>query len=324
MAKTGARAARILDKILRMQCSLHNVVRKPSFLIPLHMQCTDAEPACRLYRGARDMRTRPSIMTAEIALGFPPADTHDCGPTVVVTGTDVARAEAVADELEHLISSAENDFAARLYVPAEAVREAKRLFAGRPIIVADTQDNPGAGGAGDTVGVLRALIEADAQDAVLALLHDPAAAQQAHVRGEGWTGPFQLGAHSGTIAEEPVSLEFTVDKLTDGVVTATGPMYRGNVWNIGQTALLRHRGVRVIVSELRLQAADSAILRHVGLDPLRLKIIALKSSVHFRADFQPMAGAIIVAASPGLHRADNRDNPYVRLRPGIRRMPMHD
>jgi microcystin degradation protein MlrC len=112
-----------------------------------------------------------------------------------------------------------------------------------------------------------------------------------------------------------------VDALTDGRVAATGPMYRGNSWELGQTALLRRRGVSVIVSERRLQAADASILRHVGLDPTRIGIIVLKSTVHFRADFAPLAGEILIARSPGLHLADNRDYAYRRLRPGVRRMP---
>jgi len=45
-----------------------------------------------------------------------------------------------------------------------------------PVILADTQDNPGGGAASDTVGVLTALVEADAQDAVVALMYDPAVA----------------------------------------------------------------------------------------------------------------------------------------------------
>ncbi len=324
MARTGARAAHILDSILRGAAPPHVAMRKLPYLIPLHVQCTDAEPAASLYRAARDMRRDPSVFAAEIALGFPPADIADCGPAVVAVATSRAKTEETVARLAELMMQAEPQFASPLYTAPDAVREARRLFAGRPVVIADTQDNPGAGGAGDSTGLLRALIEDDAEDAVVALLHDPGAAKLAHQRGVGWTGRFDLGAHSGTIDEEHVSLDFTVEKLADGVITATGPMYRGNVWNIGATALLRHRGVRVVVSERRLQAADSSVLRHVGLDPAKLKIIALKSTVHFRADYQSIAGAILVAASPGLHRADNRDNAYVRLRPGIRRMPMMD
>jgi microcystin degradation protein MlrC len=203
-----------------------------------------------------------------------------------------------------------------------AVRKAMTFAPGKPVIIADTQDNPGAGGTSDTVGLLRALIEQDVPDAVLAILHDPAAARRAHELGAGASGRFRLGAHSGGVEEPAVEDDFTVERLGDGHIVATGPMFRGNVWQIGRTALLRHRGVRVLVSEQRLQAHDSAILRHVGIEPEDVRIIVLKSSVHFRADFASRAGAIIVAAAPGLHLADNSRFDYRRLRKDVRKMPL--
>ena len=188
----------------------------------------------------------------------------------------------------------------------------------RPVIIADTQDNPGAGGTGDIVGLLRALLDAKAPDAVFALLYDPDAARQAHALGTGAVASFKLDAHSQAVPEAPVEAEFMVETLTDGHITAAGPMYRGNRWNIGATALLRRGGVHVLVSERWLQAADNAVLRHAGIQPEDHAIIVLKSSVHFRAEYEAIAGMIIVAASPGLHLADLRAYPYRNLRAGVR------
>ena len=55
---------------------------------------------------------------------------------------------------------------------------------GKPIVIADTQDNPGGGGDGDTTGMLRALVAAKA-DAVLGLMIDADAAAAAHKAGIG-------------------------------------------------------------------------------------------------------------------------------------------
>jgi microcystin degradation protein MlrC len=157
-----------------------------------------------------------------------------CGPSVVVLGAG-ADAEAAAETLEQAMLAAEGSFAFVLPDAAEAVRLA--LTASRPVVIADTQDNPGAGGTGDTVGLLRALLDAGAPDAVVALLHDPEAARLAHALGAGAVGRFRLGAHSGTVGEAPVEGEFIVETLSDGRITAMGPMYRGNQWEIGATAV---------------------------------------------------------------------------------------
>lgn len=321
MVATGARAAELLSRRLESKRPFATVVRKLPFLIPLHVQCTDAEPAAGIYVEARRLASRPDVLAVEFAFGFPAADIRDCGPALVVTAGNAATAEAVAAEFEAFVCMRERDFAMPLFSAEAAVREAERLYAGRPIVIADTQDNPGAGGTSDTVGLLRALLEVPATNAVLAILHDPQAARNAHALGVGGRGAFTLGGNSGAIDESPVEGEFVVEALGDGRIVATGPMYGGNQFAIGATALLRQGSVRVIVAERRLQAADSSILRHVGLDPASLHTIVLKSTVHFRADFASVAGAILVAVAPGLHLADNSSYPYRRLRANVRRMP---
>ncbi|WP_426955656.1 M81 family metallopeptidase [Muricoccus radiodurans] len=318
MAETGARAAALLHRRIAGE-RFAMAFRQLPYLIPLHAQATGVNPAAFLYALCAAAAGRPGIAGAELALGFPPADVPHAGPSIVVLG-DPAAAEQEADALQRAMLEAEDAFARSLPDAEEAVRQALRTPRG-PVVIADTQDNPGAGGTGDTVGLLRALIAQDAPDAVLALLHDPEAARLAHRLGEGAEADFRLGAHSGAVPEIPVEARFTVERLTDGRVVAVGPMYRGNTWALGATALLRHRGVRVLVSERRLQAADTAVLRHAGIDPKAVPVIVLKSTVHFRAEYEVLAERIIVAASPGLHLADLRGYAYRHLRPGLRRMP---
>ena len=94
---------------------------------------------------------------------------------------------------------------------------------------------------------------------------------------------------------------------------------------LGKMALLKvvdkAADVRVIVSSRKFQAADQSIFRHLGLEPIEQDILVLKSSVHFRADFQPIAAKIITAIAPGPNLADARKFPYKNLRPGLRIQP---
>ncbi|MEJ1977227.1 MAG: MlrC C-terminal domain-containing protein [Acetobacteraceae bacterium] len=83
-------------------------------------------------------------------------------------------------------------------------------------------------------------------------------------------------------------------------------------------------GVRVIVASRKIQAYDRAILRHLGVEPERERILALKSAVHFRADFGPIASRIIPAVAPGPVTADPADLPFRHVRPGVRLSPRGD
>jgi microcystin degradation protein MlrC len=63
------------------------------------------------------------------------------------------------------------------------------------------------------------------------------------------------------------------------------------------------------------------MFRHVGIEPAETPILVLKSSVHFRADFQPIAAEILLVEAPGPVALDNRTLDFKKLRPGLRIMP---
>jgi microcystin degradation protein MlrC len=193
------------------------------------------------------------------------------------------------------------------------------------VVLADTQDNPGAGGNGDTTGLLKALIEQQALDAVLGLLIDGEAAAKAHDIGLGFASSFRLGGRSNIPGDSPCEGEFTVERLGDGKFTCTGPMFKGFRMQLGNMALLRSKsspGVRVAVASRKCQAGDQEMFRHLGVEPRRSRILALKSSVHFRADFEPIAKEVLVVKSPGPALADPTEFVWTRLRKGLRLRPL--
>jgi microcystin degradation protein MlrC len=101
-------------------------------------------------------------------------------------------------------------------------------------------------------------------------------------------------------------------------VAATGIFYRGMKLRLGPSVCLRYQGVRVVVATYKTQMADQAMYRYVGIEPKDQAILVNKSSVHFRADFTPIAEAILVAKAPGPMAADPADLPWKHLREGIR------
>ncbi|MGH8629670.1 MAG: MlrC C-terminal domain-containing protein [Burkholderiales bacterium] len=189
------------------------------------------------------------------------------------------------------------------------------------MVIADTQDNPGAGGDSDTTGMLRALIANRAQQAALGLMVDAHAAKAAHAAGQGATIEIALGGKSRIPGDSPLLARFTVERLSDGKLTCKGPFYRGARMNLGRCALLAIDGVKVVVASDKPQMADQEMYRFIGVEPTAQKILVNKSSVHFRADFAPIAEEILVAKSPGPMLADPSEYPWKRLAPGIRLKP---
>jgi microcystin degradation protein MlrC len=91
--------------------------------------------------------------------------------------------------------------------------------------------------------------------------------------------------------------------------------------DLGPMALLRIGTVHIAIASRKQQAADQAMFRHLGAEPRDFAVLALKSSVHFRADFAPLAGRILVVEAPGPNVADPARLPFRRLRPGMRLSP---
>ncbi|MFQ6018378.1 MAG: M81 family metallopeptidase [Kiloniellaceae bacterium] len=328
MARTGARAARQVDALLRDTgpdgpAARFKAFRKLGFLIPLQGGCTMLEPAKSLYARLEQLEVG-EVGHLSLACGFGPADIWHCGPSVVAYGTSQAAADRAADTLYEEIAAREPDFAVKVWRPERAVAHAmeRSKAARRPVILADSQDNPGGGAESDTVGLLEELLAQDARDTALAILHDPEAAAAAHAAGEGAEITVPLGAKSGLPGHRPLKATYRIERLGDGRFTGTGPFYLGARMQLGPMALLRVRGVKIVVGSRKLQAADQAIFRHLGVEPAERKILALKSSVHFRADFQPIAEEILVVAAPGPNALDYRELDYRNLRPGLRLMPL--
>lgn len=331
MAATGSRAAELLDRLIRERKPLAKAFRRTNFLIPLVWQCTMAEPTKGVFALIDEIEQgsashNQGIVGITHTPGFPPADIAECGPALVVYGYDQEAADAAADRLLAAIEAKEGEFAGRLYAPDEAVAEALRLAktATGPIVLADIQDNPGAGGTSDTVGLLRALIAHKAAGAVVGMIVDPEAAKTAHAAGEGALLPCGVGAKIGYAGETPVEAKWRIVRLGSGEFTGTGPMMKGAPFRVGPTALVTDEasGVSVVLACSRIQACDREQFRDVGVEPGDVPILALKSTVHFRADFQPIAAAVLCVVSPGAHVSDPVELPYKRLRAGVRKRPM--
>jgi microcystin degradation protein MlrC len=322
MAETGRAAAKHLTLLLRSRQRLAKAFRQLPFLIPISWQCTNDQPTKSIYQQLAALQNE-AVPMLSFAPGFPAADFAHCGPSVFAYGRTQRDADAAADRIAVLIESHEDDFDGRIYSPDEGVRHAMELAktATRPIVIADTQDNPGAGGDSDTTGMLRALVRNNASRAALGVIFDPGSARAAHAAGVGATLTLALGGKSGISGDAPYEATFMVEKLSDGKFVASGPYYGGRDMDMGPSAALRIGDVRVVVSSHKAQLADQSMYRYVGIEPSEQAILVNKSSVHFRADFEPIADKLLICAAPGAMPADTASLPWTRLRAGMRIKP---
>jgi microcystin degradation protein MlrC len=322
MADTGRAAARLLRRLMASDTPVTMAYRRIPFLIPVNAMCTLLEPARSIYAHLAAQQNK-DVLSISFTPGFPAADFPECGPMVWCYASEPGQADAAVAAIYDEIIERESEWAVEFLEPDEAVHEAQRIAsrASRPVIIADTQDNPHGGADSNTTGMLRALVRNKAHGAALGLMWDPEVARMAHEAGKGSYISVALGGKSGVIGDVPFEATFEVEHLSDGKCVFDGPMMHGMHVDVGPTACLRIDGVRVAVSSVKAPMNDRNLFRMAGIQPETMKILVNKSSVHFRADFGPIAERILVAKSPGPMAADPADLPWKRLGAGMRVRP---
>ena len=85
---------------------------------------------------------------------------------------------------------------------------------------------------------------------------------------------------------------------------ASTPMGKGGARDLGRSTRLRIGNVDIIVTELKSQLLDDEMLKLHGMPMADYKVIAIKSSQHFRAFFETAAARIVTVDTPGIATFD--------------------
>jgi microcystin degradation protein MlrC len=315
MAERGREAADLIVRTIRGEVQPVSAIRTLPLIWSAECQVTAHPPMLEVMERVFETEQRPGILSVTVATGFPWADIANMGASVMVAADgDRALAQRTADELGDWIWTRRD----RWYHTPLTVEEG--LAAGEqtgryPIMLADMADNTGGGAPGDSTAVLRTFVERNVEDALILYLFDPEVAGQAHAAGVGARLSVEVGGKSDPRQGPPVPLEVEVVAISDGRFRYDGPMYSGTDGNLGASAWLRHGGVNIVVVSVRMQPLDQAFARSLGIDCATMKVIALKSAVHFRSGFEKLGGPIFNVNAPAMHSHDYTQLTYHRRQP---------
>lgn len=298
--EAATQAASLLYRTVRGEIHPQIHLNHPPLLAPLGHTATSVEPLRPVMERAAAIERMPGVLGASVFGGFPYADVPDAGMSaVVVTDGNKADGPACAKELSDMLWSRRHAFLHHASSPEQAVQQAIAAPKG-PIVLADIADNTGGGGAGDGVEILRELLRQSATSAAFGPVWDPAAAEACRKAGRGATVTLALGAHTDNLHGKSIQLTGQVIYLGDGQFIHRGPMFTGVLGTIGPCAVVRSGGTDVLIASERLQNLDPEMFRCAGIEPTQRKIVVVKSSIHYRAAYTPIAAQIIEVDAPGL------------------------
>jgi microcystin degradation protein MlrC len=318
MYEAGAQIGRVLMRALHGDIEpAVSFGRVPLLAQTLRMGTAD-EPMKTMQQMCRDAERDPAILAASVFGGFPMADIAIAGlSAVVVADRDRATADAVRDRLLDAAWARKDDFIYEHRPLAEAVAHAKTLTDG-PIVLLDHADNVGSGGTSDSMAVIAELLRQGLQDVAVAAVWDPAAVRTMMQAGIGATVTLDLGGKTDMPSigakASPLRLTGRVRRLSDGEWVVRGPMYTGSRVTTGPTALFETGGLSIVVTSLHHEPWDTGIFTSIGIDPQHCRYLLLKSRIHYRAGFAPLAKATIPVDGVGVTTSDNSVLTFRNLR----------
>ena len=188
----------------------------------------------------------------------------------------------------------------------------------RPVVLLDHADNCGSGGTQDVMAVIKAVIERGLEDVAVAAMWDPAAVDELMAAGIGAEVTFDLGGKTDMPAigrrGEPYRITGKVRTLSDGEWVVRGPMFTGARVSTGPTAVLDTGRVQIVIVSRHHEPWDLGIFRSVGIEPATKRYLLLKSRIHYRASFAPIAKHTLRLDGIGVTSSDNRLFDFRRVR----------
>ncbi len=252
---------------------------------------------------ARMVAEEPDLLDATFFHGFPYADVSICGASVVTCARTQEAAERFAKIIADHAWSLRHTFQAATYSAAQVMDMAEQ--AKGPVVINESSDNPGGGTPGDGTHLLREMLKRNIPGSCFGFIYDPQVARQAVEAGVGSRIDCILGGKSDSLHGEPLHLKDAYVKcISDGRFIQKNPMGKGDRCNWGPMVLLVVGNVKIVVACDRTQTKDDAPFYLVGIDWRSERILALKSSHHFRGWWQDQVETIITCDSPGVHSAD--------------------
>lgn len=252
---------------------------------------------------AQLVQEEPELLDATFFHGFPYADVPCAGVSVVTCARTQEAAQRYAQQIARFAWDIRREFTAPLNSAAEAMDQAEK--AESPVVINESSDNPGGGSPADGTHLLREMLRRNLPGSAFGYIRDAEVVKQAVAAGVGSTISCKLGAKSDKLHGEPIELENAYVKcISDGRFIQKNPMGAGGKCNWGPMVLLVVGNVQIVVSPARSQTLDDAPFYLTGIDWTQQRILALKSSHHFKGWWYGRAKTIIPCDSPGVHSSD--------------------
>lgn len=283
---------------------------------------TADDPMRTLEAMARDIeRQNEEIAAVNVMAGFSFADTADAGVSFsAVTFGDPEQARACLRQLretaiEHRQQGNIVDAPLETVMPAVLRGIAARQT---PIALVEPADNIGGGAPGDAPTILRTLLDHHIERAAV-VINDPAAVSELADVAVGGSKRVSVGGKGSRMTDPPLVLDVELVSRSDGHFQLEDRQSHlasmsGVHIDMGPCAVVKCRGVTILLTSKKTPPFDLGQLRSQGIEPEKLSVIGIKAAVAHRRAYDRIVKASFTVATPGPCSSDVRSFAYQDVR----------
>jgi microcystin degradation protein MlrC len=208
-------------------------------------------------------------------------------------------------------------------------------FGGKgPVLLVEPSDNIGGGAPGDGTDVMRALLKYDIQGGGVAIADAESVEALANLP-IGGKITLPIGGKGSPLDPGPVILEVELVSRSNGVFELEDKNSHlvgslGKIIDMGPSAVVKHRGLTILLTSKKLPPFDLGQWRSQGVNPEDLTMIGVKAAVGHRVAYGRIAagepGEVMVRApDPTMllhtggvqhrHRVDHEPHQMIRRQP---------
>ena len=314
--QTGQRAARLLLRAARGRSRpAMALARLPLILTSFNASTEGDGPFAGLRRQADRMeQTRPGVLSASVFNVGAYIDVPEMGcSSLVITEGDEALAGELARRLALRHWGDRKAYRVETLTVADAVERGRRVQGG-PILLLDTADTTGGGAAGDSIALVRSLIELRVAEPCLAMVVDPQTVGECWHREPGSRFPVEVGHRLDSQWGKPLAVEAVLRRKSEGRFRYRGGILGGAEVSMGRSVALQTGSLQLLVMSRPTYDWADEQYRSLDLDPRQAKFVCVKNMMNFRVGYGDIMKAFLVVAVPGPTPADMSMLPFRRIR----------
>ncbi len=303
MRQRGVESAKLLVNLLNGKTKPVQALVQVPLAISIEQQLTANEPCISLYAYANQLAAEPGILALSIQHGFPYADVHEMGTSIIVVADgDYEKALSVAKKLEAYILERKQSFVGKKTDIPSALNLINDSV--KPVLLLDMGDNVGGGGPANNSCILEAFEESKKYK-FFVCMYDPQAVIDAslHEQGE----QFDLTViGTGKDGLKTLKLNVKLLRISDGTFQESNPRHGGQInFRMGKTVVVSTKeGGIIMLTSLRVMPFSLQQLISQGVVPSEFDAIVAKGVNAPIAAYAPVCPTIIQVNTPGVTQAD--------------------